>query len=185
MKILLDMDGVLAQFIPALIEEYNFLTNEHISEDEIKSFNVKDYVNDPFLVGRIKNATGFARNLKPYDGALDAVNFLVGAGHEILFVSCPTNCPTSAHEKREWLNYYFSKLWQKAPLITTPPGMKKHVRGDVLVDDDPKNLDDLHPATKGLLWHTRQNAAVTGYERVYSWDHLIDWIEKNEQPNEE
>jgi len=180
LRILLDMDGVMAQFIPGLLEKYNFLTSENVSEDDIRGYNVGDYVNDPVAVKRIKDSVGFIRSLKPYDGALEAVQCLKDKGHDIVFVSCPTNCPTSAHEKREWLNYYFSKLWKKAPLITTPPGMKYYVRGDVLVDDDVKNLQNLHPTTKALLWHTKQNASAVGYERIYSFDHLIDWVEKND-----
>jgi len=180
LRVLLDMDGVLAQFMPALIEQYNFLTSEHILESDITSFNVGDFVNDPFLVKKIMNNVGFLRGLEPYDGAIEAVNYLVGQGHEVAFVSSPTNCPTAGYEKREWLNYYFSKTWKKAPLIAVTTGMKYYIRGDVLVDDDPKNLTGLHPTTKGLLWHTKQNASATGYERIYSFDHLIDWIEKED-----
>jgi 5'(3')-deoxyribonucleotidase len=179
MKVLLDMDGVITLFIPALLEQYNFLTGETIKEEDVRSFGVGDYVNDPYLIKKLKNGTGFIRGLKPRDGAIDAINHLVELGHEVLFVSCPTNCPTAGYEKREWLNYYFSKTWKKAPLILVPPAMKKHIRGDVLLDDDPKNLEDLHGSTKGLLWHTKQNASVVGFDRIYSFDQFIDWVERN------
>lgn len=179
MNILLDMDGVLTHFIPALIEQYNFLSGENIKEEDIRGFNINDYVNDPALVKRIKYSTGFIRNLRPRTGAIEMVDHLVELGHEILFVSVPTNCPTSGHEKRDWLNYYFSKTWRKAPLILVPPAMKKHIRGDVLLDDDPRNLENLHGSTKALLWHTRQNAEITGHERIYSYDQFADWIDRN------
>ena len=64
-----------------------------------------------------------------------------------------------------------------APLVLTHE--KHKVRVDVLVDDDPKNLEHLHKDTKGLLWHQSYNAAVTGFDRVYSWDHLEEWIAIN------
>lgn len=181
MDILLDMDGVVTDFVPALIEQYNFLTGEHVKVEQIRGRKTEDFVQDPPTIKRIKNSVGFLRGLPPADGAVDAISKLVSDGHKVLFVSVNTNCATSANEKREWLNFYFSKVWQKAPLITTPPEYKKFVRGDVLVDDDHKNLIDLHPDTKGLLWHQQYNASITGFERIYGWDHLEDWIYKNEK----
>ena len=177
MHIGLDMDGVLTEFVPTLIEQYNYLTNEHVKLDSIKSGKTSNYVNDPFLLKRLKDSTGFIRSLPPAPGAIDAVHKLVRDGHEITFVSNGTNCPSSGHEKRDWLFFYFSKLWKMAPLVLTHE--KHKVRVDVLVDDDPKNLGNLHKDTKGLLWHQSYNAAVTGFDRVYSWDHLEEWIAIN------
>ena len=180
MNVLLDMDGVITDFVPAVIEQYNYLTNEKVQEDQIKGKKIDAYVQDPMTAKRIKNATGFLRGLKPSYRAIDAITYLHDQGHNIIFVSVPTRCSTSGDEKKEWLNYYFSKLWQKAPLIMTPPKYKRFVRGDILVDDDPDNLENLPADMKGLLWHQKYNSTVMGFERCYGWDHLINLIEKNE-----
>jgi len=179
MKILLDMDGVIAEFLPRLIEMYNHLTNEGIKITDIRSNNSYKWFGDQWLAKKIKDSTGFIRSLKPAEGAIEAVEDLHRRGHEIVFVSNGTNCPSSGHEKREWLKYYFHKTWKFAPLVLTYH--KHHVRGDCLVDDTPRNLDNLHPTTQGLLWHQPYNAEVTGYERIYDWSHLLDWITKNDQ----
>ena len=180
LTILLDMDGVVTNFIPALIEQYNFLTNEGVKEENINGFGLNDFFQDSFTAKKIKDGVGFLRNLQPTENSIEAITLLKTQGHDIVFVSSPTNCPTAAHEKREWLNYYFSKVWRRAPLITTPPEYKKYVRGDLLLDDDPKNLKDLHATTKPLLWHTKQNASAVGLERIYSWDHFIEWVKEYE-----
>ena len=179
MRVLLDMDGVIADFMGKWLEMYNYLTNEKVKLQDIKSCNTSKWVGDPYTLKKIKDSPGFIRGLEPMPGAIDAVTELHDKGHEIFFVSNGTNCPSSGHEKRDWLKYYFNHLWKHAPLVLT---YHKHVvRGDCLVDDNPKNFRGIHPATAPLLWHQPYNADIVGYERIYDWGHLIDWIEKNDQ----
>lgn len=173
----LDMDGVLADFTGKLIEQYNHLTNEKIKMSDIRTDNIGKYVGDPFLIRKLKEAPGFIRSLEPLDGAIDAVHQLVKDGHDVRFISNATNCVSSGHEKREWLKYHFSKLWDKAPLALMWD--KSWVRGDVLLDDTPRNLANLEPDIKGLLFHQHYNASVTGYDRIYDWSQFIDWVNRN------
>lgn len=174
MRLGFDLDGVLADFNGRAIEQYNYITNEGIKPEHIKSTNTAKWVGDPYTMRKIIEATGFMRSLDPLPGAIDSINKLVKDGHEIVFVSNGTNCVSSGHEKREWLKYYFGKLWKYPPLVLTYH--KNLVRVDCLIDDTPRNLDNLHPDTQGLLWHTYYNATVQGYETIYSWDHLFEWI---------
>lgn len=178
MIILLDMDGVMADFNAAALEMYNFLTNENVVVEQIKTPQTGKHVGDPTLLRKIVESPGFMRNLQPIDGAIEGVEYLHGKGHDIVFVSNATNCPTSGHEKRDWLKYYFSKVWKYAPLILTK--QKYRVRGDVLIDDDPKNFVGLHESTKALLYNHSYNAHVVGFERVYGWDHILDWVARND-----
>lgn len=179
MIILLDMDGVMADWNTPLLEQYNFLTNEGVTIDQIKSVKTYKWVKDPMTMKRLCEAPGFVRNLPPMDGAIEAVEELHKKGHDICFVSNATNCLSSAHEKREWLRFHFSKVWQIAPLVLTQ--QKFRVRGDVLLDDFSRNLENLHPETKGLLWHTTYNADIQGFERIYSWDHFMEWVAQNDK----
>lgn len=173
----IDMDGVMTEFVPQLLEWYNHLTNEHVKLDQIRSNKTHKFVSDPMLIKRLKDSPGFIRSLPAAQGAVEAIHRLHKQGHEITFVSNATNCPSSGHEKREWLFYHFSKIWRMAPLILTHEKYKVWV--DVLVDDDPKNFAKLRPEVKPLLWHQSYNASVTGYDRVYSWDHLEEWVAIN------
>lgn len=179
MRLLFDLDGVLADFNGRAIEQYNHMTNEGIKLAHIKSNNTAKWVGDPFTMRKIIEAAGFMRSLDPLPGAIEGIKRLVKEGHDVAFVSNGTNCVSSGHEKREWLKYHFGKLWKYPPLVLTYH--KYLVRGDVIIDDLPRNLENLHPDTKGLLWHTTYNIdpANDKYTRIYSWDHLFQWIEEN------
>jgi len=177
LTILLDMDGVIANFTKRILEHYNHLTNEGVKISDLKTYKTSKYVGDPYLLRKIKDSPGFIRYLEPIDGAIDGVRSLKKDGHDICFVSNATNCPTAGHEKREWLKYYFGVLWQYPPLVLTK--QKYRVRGDVLIDDDPNNLKHLEAETKGLLFSQPYNASVTGYERIYDWSHVLEWVRSN------
>lgn len=176
MKILLDMDGVVVDFLGPLLKQYNFLTNENIKRQDVTHMKTSKCVGDPYTLNKLINSVGFIRNLPPIDGAIDGVKTLIRQGHEVVFVSNGTRCPTSGHEKRDWLNYYFSAEWKIAPLVLTY--FKYHVRGDCLVDDNPKNFNNLDPSTVPLLWHHPYNTDITKYQKIYDWSNLLDWVSR-------
>ncbi|KKM66570.1 hypothetical protein LCGC14_1479920 [marine sediment metagenome] len=109
LKILLDLDGVIADFLPKLLEMYNYLTNEGVKVSDVRTCKTSKWVGDPYTLRKLIESPGFIRGLPPIKGAIEGVEHLHRQGHEIVFVSNGTNCPTSGHEKRDWLRYYFSK----------------------------------------------------------------------------
>jgi 5'(3')-deoxyribonucleotidase len=177
MIVLLDIDGVIADFNGELVRIYNCLTNENMTPTQIKSTQSSKWFRDPILVKKIIESPGFIRNLPPIENAIDGIKLLFNQGYDIVFVSNGTNCPTSGHEKRDWLNFYFGKLWKQAPLILTK--QKYRVRGDCLLDDNPKNFTGLHSETKALLYDQCYNYDVPGFERILGWDHFIKWVAQN------
>jgi len=176
MRILLDMDGVVADFLGLLLKQYNHLTGENVKRQDIRHVRVGKSVKDPMTIRKLIESTGFIRNLDPLPGAIDGVNSLVKGGHDVVFVSNGTNCETSGHEKRDWLKYHFNKTWDIVPLVLTYH--KYLVRGDCLVDDNPKHLRNLDKSTTPLLWNHPYNANVQDYIRIYDWSNLLDWVSR-------
>ena len=176
MRLLLDMDGPVANFMKEWLGRYNTITGENIKLQDIHGLNTGKFVREPFILKHIKDSVGFIRSLEPIPGAIEGIETLHKQGHEIVFVSNGTNCPTSGHEKRDWLKFYFGHLWKFPPLVLT---YHKHfVKGDCLIDDQPKNLENLDKSTTPLLWHYPYNASITGYTRIYDWSNLLDWVNR-------
>ena len=179
MILLLDMDGVVVDFVRPWLDQYNALTGENVKYNSITGPKTSKFVKDPNTLRKLKDSVGFIRNLPPINGAIEVITDLHREGHEIVFVSNGTWCPTSGHEKRDWLKFYFHRLWQYPPLVLTYH--KHYVRGDILLEDTPSNLKNLHPTTKGLLFHQKYNADETGFDRIYDWSHFLDWVERNKK----
>jgi len=173
------MDGVVADFVGHLIKQYNHYTGENIKISDITGMKTSKFVEDPGILYRIKNSPGFIRGLPPINGAIDAIHQLHSDGHEIIFVSNGTKAPSSGHEKREWLHYYFHRLWQIPPLVLLHAKYKKYIPGDVLLEDTPQNLENLEFGTKPLLFHHKYNLDENKFERIYDWSHFLSWIEEN------
>lgn len=179
MRILLDMDGVVVDFVGPWLKQYNELTNEGVKLSDINDVKTSKFVGDPFTLKKLKDSPGFIRNLPPMPGAVEGITELHKQGHQIGFVSNGTNCPTSVHEKREWLWFYFHRLWRKAPLFTALPELKKWVHGDVLLEDTPKNLEGLEQGCVPLLYHHKYNTFEERFERIYDWSHFVQWVKEN------
>jgi len=109
LRIYIDMDGVVADFDKA--------AREH------PDFGKKGFRPDLTL-----DFTKF----EPIPGAIEAVNKLVDAGHEVLFAStAPWDYPESWAQKRIWIAEHFPKMRKK--LILT--ARKDLLIGDILIDD--------------------------------------------------
>lgn len=173
-RILLDMDGVVCDFLTPLLAQYNHLTGEQVKVSDIKGHKTVKYVKQRGVILKVVDTPGFIRNLLPIDGALEGIRTLHAAGHDIVFVSNATNCPTSGHEKRLWLKYYLGDLWEKPQLVLTYH--KYLVKGDLLLDDNPENLERLETGTRPLLFDQPYNATETRFERVYGWSKFVGLV---------
>jgi 5'-nucleotidase len=135
LRILVDLDGIVADFFGLLFREYEWETGESIDISQILSWDMAQYVQHPETLNRIFFRPGFFTRLKPIPGALESLRALAGEGHELVIVSSPCT-PHSAAEKVDWCKTHLPFLDQKNVWI----GHKKHhVRGDVLIDDGPHN----------------------------------------------
>ena len=108
--IYIDMDGTIADFHGAV--PYDCKHGELVPESLEK---------------------GFYRNLRPIDGAKEAIQMLVDNGYDVYIASKPKfENPYCLEEKMEWVREHFPYLAKKVLFVPN----KELLRGMVLIDDD-------------------------------------------------
>lgn len=168
--ILVDMDSIIADFLKGILDAYEAETGDRLTEEAVGQW---DYV---FPNGKDCYAyfsrPGFFRDLKPIPGAIEAIKAFQEAGHEVLIVSSATltNVPG---EKFEWLSEFMPDFKRQDVMFVA---RKEFVRGDVLIDDYPRNVE---PWAKKNVWGKiytlkyEYNKDCSAYDlRADNWDQI-------------
>lgn len=166
-RVLLDVDGVLADFLTPAIQILNTHSGHLYTPDHLQDWDVFSLYpracEKPFYAAC--SEPGFCRGLSVIEGSAWFVEELFRLS-DVFVVTSPMNLsPTWAWEREQWLMEHFGIPSHK--VIHTSA---KHVcLGDVLIDDRPANVDRwqrAHPTGVGLLWDAPYNRQVTHLQRV-------------------
>ncbi len=164
-QVLVDMDGVLAdvyaQFTEMGYRDSGIRLNKEalygkLEEDAFPSFDA-----------HVRSA-GFFRTVPVMSGAIEGLKHL-NDNYNVLIVSSATQFPDSLLDKEQWLNEHFPFIsWQQMIFC----GSKESIRGHIMIDDHPKNLDPF-PGKK-ILFTQPHNIYVpdAAYHRVFSWEEI-------------
>ena len=182
LRVLADMDSIVADFFAGLWRDYEAATGERVATASIASWDMSKYVKDPERLVACFHSPGCFASLDPIPGAIPALQALVAEGHEVVVVSTPCT-PHSAAEKISWCAHHLPFLDQRNVWI----GHKKHhVRGDVLIDDGPHNISAYgleHPRALlvGIAYpynaHAPYHHRVEGHEDFEAaWAQILDRI---------
>lgn len=159
--VLLDCDGVLSDFIGAVlpivyvetgryyephhVDRFDFCAALGLSDDEKR-----------FVMREISSREGFCHNLDVLPGAVEGVARL-GEIAEVYVVTSPWNSNrTWVHEREAWLAENF-RIPHRRVIHTSA---KHLVRGDVLVDDKTPTCAEwqaAHPKGIAVQWKTPHN----------------------------
>ena len=145
MRIVVDMDEVMAQFVAKILRRWNALSGKNFTRDDITSWRMEEVLGADRL-GRTAEGLidewlaedGFFEDLDPVPGAVEGVNKLRAHGYDVVFAtSIPEVAVHSYTGKRRWLRKHFPDMSMKDMVAISRKGL---IDGDVLIDDGPHNI---------------------------------------------
>lgn len=180
MKILLDVDGVLADFIELTFRVLRDLGGPSLTHAHVTRFEILSFMPEEFR-DRMKAAwaaPGFCSSLPLIEGSAEGVQKLRELG-DVVFVTSPMHTPYWHWERHQWLKEHLSSDGRDIVFANR----KGHVVGDVLIDDRLDNLlewQKAHPQGTPVLWsvphYARGVDLPPGIISIDNWSDLTDLI---------
>lgn len=180
-RALVDVDGVLADFIGGMIAMLNERCNTSYTREQVTEFDFTAALGmsreqAAATKRMIGNADRFARHLDVYPGAIDGMRRLREIA-DVHIVTSPWNSnPTWTHDREAWLSQHFGIHHSDV----THTSAKHLMRGDVLVDDKTATCDAWRaawPQGVAVQWATPHNRRdLWDGPSTSDWDHLIEIV---------
>lgn len=182
--ILVDCDGVMADFVSPVLRIVELLQGRTISFEEVTEFDIAKALKmtpaqSSAMIEQILTE-GFTDSLAAFEGAREGVDKLREIG-DVFCVTSPFRSPYWMHERQLWLEREMG--FKKSETVHT--SAKQLVRGDYLIDDKLDTLfswESSNPGGHGVLvrapWNgpTRNDVVVhsDGSEEVLG-EQRPDW----------
>jgi len=186
MRIALDMDEVLADWVGGMLHEFNTTEGTSFTREQINMWKVEETLGyrSNYFVDMLMRDTQFYANLKPIPGAVSGVRSLISDGHDVLIVtSVPMSAPIALDGKVHWLRRHIPEFSLQNFISAK---RKSLVEADVLVDDGDHNIIEWYrdrPNSRALVWDAPWNREVKSTSdgrviRVYSWKDVLRYIKQ-------
>jgi len=175
MIILVDLDGPLADWEGYFLEKWisKFPKEEFIPFVRRETFKVKDQYPEHLreMVESIDKEKGFYLNLPPVAGGISAVKEMLDLGHDVRICTSPLidyqNCVL---EKYQWVHNNLGFDFVKRMILVRD---KTFIKGDFLIDDNPKIHGVNSPGWEHVLFDCPYNQNIPG-RRITSWRNWKD-----------
>ena len=176
--ILLDVDGVLADFVGSLLKECGTdLLEANIDEWDMFSMMKSEHRAKAF---KTMEDSSFWRNLPLMPHAQHQVEDFRRNDNKVIFVTSPWGSDTKGwechgwgHARAHWLREHFNASFRDVIIAN----QKQYVQGDLLIDDRYKNIMDWadmnqdgqgwlveRPYNKDMIWSHRIKISESGWE---------------------
>ncbi len=179
MRVLVDQDEVLCQFVARAVEWFNQDHGTHWTVDDVRSWRLQETfgADSEIYFRNYMRHSVFYPNLEPMPGAVDGMKQLIADGHDVLIVTAVPKSATTAYDgKVNWL----STSMPFFDLKNFMPAQRKHLgRGDVLVDDGPHNLLAFAAAGGTSVVFDRpsnQDGLPASMLRARSWPEVVEIV---------
>lgn len=166
MRLLLDMDGVVADFMGEVYRQTEIETGRKYCHADTVDYWFNDSP-DRALFLDIMNREGVYRHLDVITGAIQAVNRLREHYDVVVCSAPPKTSKTAEDEKRGWLAEHFDTDFAEQAIITR----NKHlVMGRVIIEDNP--FIDRDANWQPIIFDQAWNQDVTDLPRMKGWHDL-------------
>lgn len=171
-RILIDVDGVLADFTNPALQLLEKLTGEAPPADTTTEWDLlRNYpkeIQEAFWAGC--TTEGWCYSLPIYPGAKEGIHKL--QQHlDVYFVTSPMHGPHWAYERTKWLMHHFGV--KSHNVVHT--NAKYLCVGDYFVDDKDSHVEIWQRSHLGIamLWDAPYNQSAAHPMRVKSWDDVL------------
>lgn len=185
-RVLLDVDGVLANFIGKVCDTIREIGGGDFTPDHVTEFDfAKCLMAHGMSAGAametkriISERPGWWSSLEPFPEAQIGVAHLMATA-DVYIVTSPWNsCPTWLHERESWLKRYFAIPHSRVLACSA----KHIVAGDIFVDDKTETLrvwQQANPQGTAIQWRTPHNLrdAWTGAS-TRTWSDLVALVQR-------
>lgn len=184
-RVLLDCDGILADFHSMYLQVIYLLTNVVLKVDDITDWDILGLIGKTNQEEKIRNYiedNKLCYNIDPLPGAIDAVAKLQ-QNSEVVIVTAPMNTSTWCSERLNWLKKHFSINKYKVILATS----KHYISGDFFIDDNLDNCKKWSDENDGQAilwdrpWNRKNRIHMNNIAIAHNWDEVFGIISPREQ----
>ncbi|MGQ9621434.1 MAG: 5' nucleotidase, NT5C type [Bacteroidales bacterium] len=163
-RILIDMDGVLADVYRYYFEIYKKETGRSLTVGDVAGKLEAEAF--PCQL-RWVTTPGFFRSVPVMKGSVEGLRRL-NKEYGVVVISLATEFPGSLTDKQLWLHEHFPFIsWRQIVFC----GDKSLIKADIMVDDHLKNLDNF--AGETIIFTQPHNMLLTtSHRRVSSWTEI-------------
>ncbi len=170
-RIAIDMDEVIADFIPKQLALFNRDYNDNITLEDLRGKKLREL--RPHLEKEIMNYfedPSFFRDLQVMEDSQQVIREL-SERYEIFITTAAMEVPASFTAKYEWLKEHFGFLNDMNFVFC---GDKSIIHADYLIDDNARHFKRF--CGQGILFTAPHNIHETGYVRVNNWKEVRDYF---------
>lgn len=182
MRIIVDQDEVLAQFVQKVLRRWNAINGTTFTRQDIDAWRMENVLgvdklgrSAEGLIDEWLAEPGFFEDLDPMPGAIEGFDELVKMGHDVIVVtSVPEVAVNSFTGKRRWMRRFFPDFSMKNFIACS---RKSLITADMIIDDGPHNIYDWVGARKegAILFDAPWNQHVGHRENNILVDRALDW----------
>jgi len=165
MRILIDMDDVIADAIERFLEWYERDFGVRYTRADLHGTRLHLVVPEEhrMIVKQYPHQKGFFKDLPVMENSREVIEELNNR-FEVYVASAAMEFPYSLPDKYEWLDQHFPFIHWKRRIFC---GDKSVLKGDILIDDHDFNLSVFDG--RAIMFTAEHNVNETKHERLDSW----------------